>query len=91
MKEYLPIGSVVLLKKSEKELMIYGRKQIHLNSGMEFDYIGCLYPEGYITDEFSFFFNHSDISEILFKGFESEMDQIFQEEYLEAEMNSAFE
>ena len=91
MKEYLPIGAVVLLKKSDKTLMIYGRKQIHLKSGIEFDYIGCLYPEGYITDELSFFFNHSDISKTLFKGFETEMDQVFQKEYLEAEVDSAFE
>lgn len=27
MKEYLPIGSVVLLKKGTKKIMIYGRKQ----------------------------------------------------------------
>ena len=64
MKEYLPIGSVVLLEKSDKTLMVYGRRQIHLKSGIEFDYIGCLYPEGYITDELSFFFNHSDISKL---------------------------
>lgn len=43
------------------------------------------------TDELSFFFNHSDISKTLFKGFETEMDQVFQKEYLEAEVDSAFE
>lgn len=83
MTEYLPIGTVVLLKKSPKSLMIYGRKQIHLESETEFDYIGCLYPEGYIDDEFTIFFNKDDIAEVLFTGFETEADKIFQKEYLE--------
>lgn len=91
MKDYLPIGSVVLLKKSEKSLMVYGRKQIHLESGLEFDYIGCFYPEGYINDDFTIFFNHSDISEVQFKGLETEADKVFQKEYLETEPESAFE
>lgn len=26
--------------------MIYGRKQKHLESNKEYDYIACLYPEG---------------------------------------------
>ena len=33
MKEYLPIGSVVLLKEGKKKLMIYGRKQMQTSNG----------------------------------------------------------
>lgn len=90
MNEYLPIGSVVLLNKSHKTLMIYGRKQTHLESGIEFDYIGCLYPEGYISDELIIFFNRSDISKILFYGLTNDADKSFQKEYLNVNSDSAF-
>ena len=33
MDKYLPIGSVVLLKNGTKRVMIYGRKQIHIETG----------------------------------------------------------
>ena len=39
MKKYLPIGSVVLLKEGKKRLMIYGIKQIDINTKIEYDYI----------------------------------------------------
>ena len=46
MDKYLPIGSVVLLKNGRKKIMIYGRKQMHVETGEEWDYLACLYPEG---------------------------------------------
>ena len=48
-KKYLPIGSVVLLKNANKRLMIYGRLQKAEDSDSVRDYIGCLYPEGNIS------------------------------------------
>ena len=51
MKNYLPIGSVVLLNEGNKKLMIYGRRQLD-SSRKLFDYIACLYPEGNISDDF---------------------------------------
>ena len=52
MKEYLPIGSIVLLKNGIKKVMIYGRKQLAISTNIEYDYIACLYPEGNINNEY---------------------------------------
>lgn len=72
-KELLPIGSVVLLKDGEKKLMISGIMQTDDGGkGQEYDYLGVLYPEGHIGDQFQYLFNHDDISEIFFRGYEDE-------------------
>jgi len=72
-RDFLPIGSVVMLKNAEKPLMIYGIKQLDTdNPDTEYDYIGVLYPEGNIGSDFQYLFNHSDIDNVLFKGYESE-------------------
>lgn len=77
MKEYLPIGSIVLLKDGEKSLMIYGRKQIHAATGIEYDYVACLYPEGNLTEEYTYLFNHDQIQEVVFKGYVNEDEAEF--------------
>jgi hypothetical protein len=69
MKEYLPLGSVVLLNNGFKKVMIYGRKQRLQPQNTEYDYIACLYPEGNLRKEFTYLFNESDINEIVFRGF----------------------
>ena len=76
-KELLPIGTIVLLKDGEKRLMINGILQTDMNKTQKnYDYIGILYPEGHIREGFQYLFNHEDISEIIFRGFEdSERDE----------------
>ena len=37
----------------------------------EFDYIGVLYPEGFITAETLFMFNHDDITDVIVRGYEN--------------------
>lgn len=70
-KDLLPIGSIVLLKNGEKRLMICGIMQSDASgNGEEYDYLGILYPEGHIGDQFQYLFNHGDINEIVFRGFE---------------------
>lgn len=72
-KELLPIGSIVLLEEGEKRLMISGIMQSDASgNGEEYDYLGVLYPEGHIGDQFQYLFNHKDISEIIFRGFEDD-------------------
>ena len=51
MKKFLPIGSVVLLKESQKRIMIVGVKQKQANSDKVWDYSACLYPEGILDPE----------------------------------------
>ena len=71
---YLPIGSVVTLRGGSQPLMIYGRKQINTENNTEWDYIACMYPEGSLGDEYTVFFDHEDIQNLLFKGFETRID-----------------
>lgn len=72
MKTLLPIGSVVLLKDSDKKLMITGRWQIQLEGKdkNQWDYCACLYPEGNLRPESSILFNHEQIEEVCFSGFQ---------------------
>lgn len=68
----LPIGSVVFLKGGAKKLMIIGIKQIKTDEeNKEFDYIGVLYPEGFLGNETNFLFNHEDINDIVFTGYDN--------------------
>lgn len=69
-RELLPAGSVVLLEGGEKRLMVIGVKQTKQDTGEEYDYIGLLYPEGYIDDEGLYMFNHEDIQMVYFRGYE---------------------
>lgn len=71
----LPIGSVVLLKNSEKRVMIIGFCQIDSSGeggGEIWDYAGCLYPEGYIGAEKTFLFNGGQIDKIFAIGYQDE-------------------
>lgn len=71
-KQLLPIGSVVSLKKIKKRVMIYGIKQTKNNDDkhvVEYDYIGVLYPEGNMGSEFQVLFNHDDILEVSATGY----------------------
>lgn len=70
--ELLPIGSIVLLEGAEKKLMIFGVGQTQLEENKDFDYIGVVYPEGNMGEGSQFLFNHSDIEEIVFRGYEDE-------------------
>lgn len=69
-KKLLPIGSVVLLKGGTKKLMIIGVKPVTAEKPNEiYDYIGVLYPEGFLSNEYNFLFNHDDINDIIFTGY----------------------
>lgn len=70
LEKLLPIGSVVLLKEGTKKLMIIGIKPVTEELPEKvFDYIGVLYPEGYLSNEYNFLFNHEDINDVIFKGY----------------------
>ena len=70
-KELLPIGSVVKLKDATKRLMIRGVIQTDID-GNDYDYIAVLYPEGNVTQETQFLFQHTDIEDIIFRGYEDD-------------------
>ena len=74
----LPTGSVVLLEGGVKPLMVYGIRQADAKDpGKEYDYIGVFYPEGNLGENTQFLFNHQDIREVLFRGFENAQREQF--------------
>lgn len=76
MKDYLPLGSVVLLESAKKSLIIIGTMQVD-DMGNEYDYISCAFPEGYIDDETFFLFNEEDIREVKFIGCVNSETQVY--------------
>ena len=82
-ERFLPIGTVVLLKGGKKELMIisyciipagdvYDKNgKVDVGETM-FDYAGCVYPEGMITSDQLFAFNHDQIEKVVYKGYETD-------------------
>lgn len=75
----LPIGSVVMLKDAQKALMIFGIRQTDSASGKEYDYVGVLYPEGNMGEEIRFMFDHDNIAEVIFTGYDDEERKSFLE------------
>ena len=76
-KEYLPIGSVVLLKNTKKRLMITGFYVKPNNSNTFFDYLGCIFPEGMISDHDNYIFNNEQIEKVCYKGLVDEEETTF--------------
>ncbi len=72
MKEFLPIGSVVILKSELARFMITG--YVGANNVLKevYDYIGCLYPSGVVDLTKNYFFNRDDIKEVVFEGYKDE-------------------
>lgn len=68
MKKYLPIGSVVLLKESQKRIMIVGVKQKQSDSDKVWDYSACLFPEGIIDPDRLYLFDADQIERLYFVG-----------------------
>ncbi len=42
-----------------------------------FDYVACFYPEGNISPEYTFLFNHDDAEEVIFYGYKDEEEEKF--------------
>ena len=87
-KNLLPVGSVVLLKGATKKLMITGIKPVREEEPeVVYDYIGVYYPEGYLSPDYNFLFNHSDINDVVFTGYSNPEREAFIEFLEEASKN----
>lgn len=68
----LPIGSVVSLNKGNKKLMVIGVKQMEsANPEKIYDYLGVVYPEGFVGENAVFLFDHKDILDIIYTGYKN--------------------
>lgn len=81
--KFLPIGTVVLLKGGKRELMItsycimpngdvYDKNGKVDVTGQIFDYGACFYPEGMITSDQLFAFNHEQIDKVCYMGYKTD-------------------
>lgn len=71
--EYLPLGSIVLLKGGVQKMIIIARAINVRNKGKTFffDYGAVPYPEGLVSDKMAYV-NHSSISRVVFTGYSDE-------------------
>lgn len=79
--KYLPLGTVVLLDNAKKKVSIIGFRCVGQNDKekKEYDYAGCLYPEGVISSSQSLLFNHDQIKRVYSIGYSDEEDKEFKE------------
>ena len=76
----LPIGTVVLLKDSQKRLMVIGICQKEVGQKEVIcDYAGCLYPEGYLGGDKVYLFNNDQIEKVFAIGYQDEEQFIFKQ------------
>lgn len=78
--DFLPIGSVVLLKNGRKKVVIMGvmpSKRTADGKMVLYDYLGVPYPEGYMGAKTGLLFRHDDISEVIFTGYTNEERDIY--------------
>ena len=70
MAEYLPVVSVVLLEGGKKKTIIMGILQMDAETPERvYDYLGVPYPEGYLGQGSSYLFDHSDIAQLVYCGY----------------------
>ena len=88
-EELLPIGSVVLLQGGTKKLMVIGIKPVSADKPNDvYDYIGVLYPEGFLSNEHNYLFNHVDINDVVFMGYNNPERKAFMKALSEAYLNN---
>lgn len=69
--QYLPLGSVVQLEGTTVKLVIvgYAPTQLDTEEITLWDYSGAKYPEGILSPEELYLFNHNMITEVVFLGY----------------------
>ncbi|MBQ4583395.1 MAG: DUF4176 domain-containing protein [Bacilli bacterium] len=69
--KFLPIGTVVILKNATKKVMVIGFLATDKNNNKKvYDYVGCPYPEGVVSNKQYLLFNHAQIENVFHVGYE---------------------
>lgn len=76
-KEFLPVGSVVLLKEATRKVVVIGYAVIEKGSTEVWDYLGCAYPVGVISSDSNLLFNKEQIDEVVSVGYSDEEGKNF--------------
>ena len=85
MKEYLTIGTIVLLKNAKKRIMIIGLKPKTNDNGVVYDFCGVPYPEGLLQSDQIGLFNYDQIEKIIVNGYSDDEEKKFKERINEIE------
>lgn len=73
-KDYLPIGSIVKMKGSKQKVMVTGLQSIRATEpNRVYDYIGVIYPMGYLSNAYQVLFDNEEIEETVFVGYSDEL------------------
>ena len=72
-QDLIPVGSVVTLRGARKKCVIIGIMQSRDDDVKErvYDYLGVPYPEGYLGDGSCLAFDHEDVDDIVWRGYEN--------------------
>ena len=82
---FLPLGTIVLLKGGSKRLIITGYCAYDKsNQTKAYDYCGCLYPEGVITSDQLALFDNAQIEKVFFVGYSDEEDKQFKNKLIQS-------
>lgn len=76
MKDFLALGSIVVLKGGTDKIMIISRAMVVKldNKKGYIEYGGCRYPQGMIDDKI-IYFNGENIQETVFEGYRDEQEK----------------
>ncbi len=69
MSDYLPIGSVVKIRHTDKAIFMIAGYFPKRESSKIFDYFSVPFPVGLINDQQYFCFNKGDVVEVLHTGY----------------------
>lgn len=76
----LPIGSVVKLQNATQRIMILGYCQYMMGDMTKiYDYIGCPYPQGFVSPDKMLLFDHDKIAQIYALGFQDDVQIDFRD------------
>lgn len=83
--DFLPLGSIVIVRGSTKKLMVISRAlALSQDVGMRYyDYGACLYPEGLMGDTVVYF-NHEGIQKVVQKGYADKENDLVLENLAES-------
>ena len=89
--KYLPIGSIVTINNTNKNIMIVGYYAIKYQNVVKmYDYVGISYPEGTLLDG-NFAFNHTDITNILYEGYKDDSFNVLNKNMLGQNENKSID
>ena len=71
-EEFLPLGSIVLLKEAKRYVVVIGYTVVEDGSKDIWDYLGCPYPMGVMDPNKNLLFNRDQIEKVVFTGFRDE-------------------